>query len=340
MPLIPPLPPPRRRPLKCIYNIGQKVEKSIFQFILKYGSPDTKRKALYDAVKRNEKDKVHALLLSGLDVKEDYYPLELASARGHVDIVRMLLDSGCFPGGEHIERSLARHRGQALDLAVWKCDMTVVKLLVEAGMDWAQRNQYGETLMFVAACGNSATVAEYLIQLGCNMDSTTRGFSPLHVATQRCHFDAQKVLIRHGCNLNIPSARDCAVPLFFAIATEQIENLKHLFIGGCNVDLKKIMKYEFVQVVFRRNPEIEQLVLDEVRKPKPLMELCRKTIRKYISPGVVAKSRMLPIPRLIREYINMSSELSTDDFQVGSSKPVKSRNRRLRQQPRCRTLPT
>ncbi|XP_013406002.1 ankyrin repeat and SOCS box protein 5-like [Lingula anatina] len=263
---------------------------------LKLGSSNGKQRILYKAIWKSDYRQVQKILTAGYSkIENDMKALEKAAAKGDLGIVQLLLDYGCIPKDR---------KSKALDLAVLKGHTDIALLLIEWGVEYRGRNQYNETLLYVAACGNHVAMIEKLVQLGCDMNETTRTWTPLHVTTQRNHTESLLCLLRHGADPNVTNV-DHHTPLDMAVCQESFENVRYLLFAGAKVNIQHIYSLPGVQQVFQRNPEILMLLNENSRQPPPLIELCRIAIRQGLGQQVMFVFRSLPLPKILQQYIAM-----------------------------------
>lgn len=127
-------------------------------------------------------------------------PLHAASYRGHVEMVKLLLEMGAdvnLQGGFY---------GTALQAACAHSRAEVVRQLLEAGADVnAQGGRYGNALQAAAACGSSKIVQQ-LIDAGADV-KMQGGFwgSALHAASGHGHCEVIRQLLDAGADINAHS---------------------------------------------------------------------------------------------------------------------------------------
>ncbi|CAE7255996.1 ANKHD1 [Symbiodinium sp. KB8] len=114
-------------------------------------------------------------------------PLYYASERGHLEIVRLLLEACAdadFGDRRHdITPLLAASRNGRVDIA---------KLLLEAGADKQRCNCRGETPLWVASCRGNTDMVRLLLDTGLNVDQADNsGETPLCVA---CRFGREEIV--------------------------------------------------------------------------------------------------------------------------------------------------
>ena len=114
-------------------------------------------------------------------------PLYYASERGHLEIVRLLLEACAdadYGARRHdITPLLAASRNGRVDIA---------KLLLQAGADKHRCNCRGETPLWVASCRGNTDIVRFLLGAGLNIDQADNsGETPLCVA---CRFGREEIV--------------------------------------------------------------------------------------------------------------------------------------------------
>jgi len=146
---------------------------------------DTGKTALYYAVSAADLSLVSALIEKGGDPngrKDDDYswaPLHAASAGGHLEIARLLVDRGA-----RIDLK-ARNVPSPLSLAVGNSQLELAEWLIAKGADAKQQDaESGRTLLHgIASESDSREVVELLLRSGVDPNLKDReGKTPLHIA--------------------------------------------------------------------------------------------------------------------------------------------------------------
>ncbi len=164
---------------------------------------------------------VSALIKMGADVntcsRYGYKPLPLACAKGHVEVAKILLESGANLFENY---PMYDDKGNVVEvrkvcIAILSCSRygtpELIQLLVDHGADIQETDLNGETLLHKAAEFGNHKMIDYLVSSGLdvnkhkgliNTNERSQGESPLHYAVQRKQFLAAKTLIEHGANVN------------------------------------------------------------------------------------------------------------------------------------------
>jgi len=192
-------------------------------------SSDLLRAAYY-----NDATAIQELLSNGANVNsknnQNVTALNLATARGHLDSVKLLLDNAADPniapdngytpliraaqfGYFEILKLLLVHNANvnsktkdgstALIFASQLDDRgNSVDILLENGADVNAKSYDGTTALYLAAAENRIYIAQKLINSGAQIDSALEtGASPLIVAIQEGHLDMVKMLVKNGANI-------------------------------------------------------------------------------------------------------------------------------------------
>ncbi|PSN41745.1 Serine/threonine-protein phosphatase 6 regulatory ankyrin repeat subunit B [Blattella germanica] len=142
---------------------------------------EERRRALRAAAEAGNTSEVQILLRAdtyhSASDKEGYTPLHWAAARGHLDVTRLLIESGArlenrggrkflftplhMASGARV-KALDRYRDTALHWAAWFGHLPVVKLLVEKGAIVGAKNTDGHTAEDMAALRRQHHVTEWL----------------------------------------------------------------------------------------------------------------------------------------------------------------------------------
>jgi ankyrin repeat protein len=139
--------------------------------------------ALMQAVQRNDRAAVEALIAQGADVNEPDksgdMPLIMAAYQGYTEIVRLLLESGADVSA--VDPGM---KATALHAAAYAGHADAARLLIEHGVDVDKQGPYnGYTALHDAIWQNNADVAEVILNAGPDLTlSSHGGETPLEFA--------------------------------------------------------------------------------------------------------------------------------------------------------------
>ncbi|MGH9801589.1 MAG: ankyrin repeat domain-containing protein [Blastocatellia bacterium] len=166
--------------------------------------------ALLKAAEAGDTARVEALLAQGADInaKNDVRetPLSVASFRGHLEIVKILIA-----------------KGGDLNQACPLCQAL------------REGRVFGKKTF---ECSSCLAVAELLIEIGANLNATNGlGNTPLHIATQWGHLSIAKLLLAKGASVNAKGHFGSA-PLHYAAEEGFVSLAEFLLANGADVNLK------------------------------------------------------------------------------------------------------
>lgn len=160
--------------------------------------------ALHDAAAEGASEAVAALLLRGADAnlrdRDGCSALHLAAKYGRVKATEHLLAAGA-----DASYRFGKAENTALDIAIVKGHLSVVKILIRRGADINAADSSGRTPLSWAAFFNQADAIDELISAGANVfNRDTFGRSPFHVAIARNSPKATAMLFKHGAGIETP----------------------------------------------------------------------------------------------------------------------------------------
>ncbi|MDR1303215.1 MAG: ankyrin repeat domain-containing protein [Puniceicoccales bacterium] len=173
--------------------------------------------ALHLAAENNSLNRIRTLLnVAGINVNvavvegpfKGYTALHLAAGKGHVEVVKLLLDAGADVNALDEEDCAALH------LAAMKGHAEVVRALLRApGADANATDAYGRTALHLAAEKGCREVVRVLLRAGINVNAMVangpkRGWTALHYAASSGILEAiEEVLGAPGINANVMDNR-------------------------------------------------------------------------------------------------------------------------------------
>ena len=126
-----------------------------------------------------------------------YAAIHYAAEHGHMDVVKLLLDSGvkvAVPGPD---------RKSLLHIAAAKGDFEMVQFLVENGAKVLAKDKFKRTPLLLACKNGNLKIASFLLQQGSLFDEAdSSGNTPLHYACAYGYPEVIDLLFRAGANPN------------------------------------------------------------------------------------------------------------------------------------------
>ena len=226
---------------------------------------------LDEAVRRDQKDKVSALLAHGADAGRVHPldgrgPLHRACIKGYADLLPLLLEAGANPssrdtsdqtpldlaldyGNKTVVSSLlkyAQHYGtlrlnfaEAMDRANQNGRTEVVRMLLDSGWDVNYRTVAGSTYLNDAALKGHAKLVRLLLDHHANLDVRNQtGGTPLHDAALSGNTDVIALLLDRGCVIDARESESGATPLMLAASLGRTPAVALLLEKGANPLLK------------------------------------------------------------------------------------------------------
>jgi ankyrin repeat protein len=161
------------------------------------------RTPLDAATERGRVEIVKLLLDEGADVnwtnEYGWTALYAAVYYGHIEIVKLLLHSGADVNKSN------NNGGAALYRAIQDDNKTIVKLLLDSGADPNKADKFGRTPLTEAVqfSYNQIRIVELLLDSGADKDkANVYGRTPLYIAAYNGHIDTVKLLLDAGADIN------------------------------------------------------------------------------------------------------------------------------------------
>ena len=250
-------------------------------------------KAAYDG----DVQHVQALLKEGLDVNMkggtwDETALNVAAAQGHLDMVKILLDSGAdvnavnkngesaligatwgchrkiamllISHGANLNFRNPGHGSTALTSAVECDDLNLVNFLIDNGADVTVSKKSGITPLMTAVWQNNAKIAESLIEAGADIEAAwSDGGSPLYEAAANGFDSIAKLLIDKGANVNYVSKYIGWTPLMIAVAENHFAIVSSLIEAGADLHVRDHNGFTpLIMAVYNGNAPIVKLLCE------------------------------------------------------------------------------
>lgn len=208
-------------------------------------------KALFKAVKLNDKNKVEKYLCNGTNVNDKdelgRTALHWACRRGHLEIVEVLLR---YEANTEVKEPVQKRfqfnsvpllpfGNTPLQLAMAYKKIDIVEFLLEHGAEVEKISEGGTA--FWAVLNNFIGVMEILLNRGVGVNSPLQqqdeGVCALHLAVEVGHLELCEMLLDSGANIN-QSGPGMWTPLHCAAHNGHLDILRLLLSRGAFVDIK------------------------------------------------------------------------------------------------------
>ncbi|MDR1382777.1 MAG: ankyrin repeat domain-containing protein [Planctomycetaceae bacterium] len=166
---------------------------------------------------------------------DDATLLVLMSANGQLSIVKNLVEKGVDVNTK------GKNGEQPLVAAARSGNLEIVKYLVEKGADINVKNNDGFFPLLLAVIKGDLDIVKYLVEKGAgiNVKDDNDGFSPLLLAVSKGDLDIVKYLVEKGADVNIDVEKGSGfTPLFKAATSGKLDIVKYLVEKGADVNVK------------------------------------------------------------------------------------------------------
>ncbi|XP_056422080.1 ankyrin repeat domain-containing protein 6 isoform X3 [Hyla sarda] len=211
-------------------NVVQLINKGAKVAVTKHG-----RTPLHLASNKGHLNVVQILLKAGceLDIQDDgqQTALHRAAVVGNSDILAILIQEGCALDRQDKDGNTALHE------AAWHGFSQSVKLLVKAGANVLAKNKAGNTPLHLACQNGHSQSCRFLLLAGSRADLKNHGGDTcLHVAARYNHLSVIRILLSAFCSVNEKNqAGD--TPLHVAAALNHRKVIKVLLEAGADASL-------------------------------------------------------------------------------------------------------
>ena len=238
---------------------------------------------------------------------EDCTALWVAAAKGHFDVVRLLIEQSAEVDGRTSNNSTPL-RAAAVD-----GHLDIVRCLVENGADVNARNNFNSTPLMITCHSGHLDVASYLVKHGANINlQDDDGRSCLHYASKRGHVQVVCKLLALGAKQT--QNRNCLTPLLEASNDCKIEMVEW-FINRpeCSKE-QRIDALELLGATIANDPDAY-----DIEKAFSFME--RGMEERYEDPSYpLLKKKMEPVKayqnRTESQTLEELSRLDGDDHAI------------------------
>ena len=210
----------------------------------KDGRDGVQRTPLQVATHKGHHDIV-LVLMEHVHMIQKQIALYVASSCGNTHAVRSLIDQGTDPNTKCEDNDGRRDvKWTPLQVATHKGHLDTVLLLLECGADLESRDHSDQTALYIASSHGYSEVAHSLMDHGADLNAGGNdrdehgeevGWTPLHAAIYNDHPDTALLLVKRGANTETRSSQD-QTPLYMASSRGFAEVVRLLIDYGADVD--------------------------------------------------------------------------------------------------------
>ena len=191
--------------------------------------------------------------------------IHMAVRNGHVEVVRLLLDSGALinkpdmddyrPIHFAVNRKDLREEGNPMNAKL----MDIATLLIERGADLNKTNTAGDSPLDLAARNGDLEMVKLLVNHGARIEKPISGDiehsrvdrnNPIHKASLNGHLEVVKYLIEKGAKINDPTHEEMYVsPLHEAVKGGNFDVVKYLVDNGADINATNFAKDKPINMI-------------------------------------------------------------------------------------------
>ena len=172
----------------------------------------------------------HSLDVNARGVYKESTPLHQASDKGHVEVVRVLLEHGADVTAQNEDNLTPLHRASRSGRE------EIVRVLLEHGADGAARDKKRMTPLHWASARGHVEVAHILLERSGDAGARDKdGWTPLHYAAFEGRVDIARILLKHGVDATVQD-KDGRTPLHRSSSEGHLEVTRFLLEHASGVD--------------------------------------------------------------------------------------------------------
>lgn len=227
--------------------------------------------------------------------------------QSNIPVIKMLVNGG-FDVNLHDERGCTSV-WHAADLNNY--EMLKVMLLSN-NADVTKPDKTHLTPLHIAAMKGNVKMTSLLIQRGADVDKVQlRGSTPLILACRAADFDTVRILLLNGADPNHVGYNGHNVISTALQSTTDVRIPEMLISCGALIDLELIelcRKEGKKFLLLKEHPDFFELMKECAFTPRSMKTLCclsirRLLVRSKVKMHLIKKVEMLPLPRLIKDYL-------------------------------------
>ncbi|XP_025081689.1 serine/threonine-protein phosphatase 6 regulatory ankyrin repeat subunit B-like [Pomacea canaliculata] len=233
-------------------------------------------------------------------------PLLEAITNHSEDLVRTLVESGADVNLPDIKGTtpLSFAVGHMYPSSNFGTDLTIIRILLDAGCDVDKSNPAGASALMLAAGLKLVPVIHMLLSAGANINKMDNaGHNAFHtaVAGQR-NLSAMQTLMWNGAATHTSNKKG-ETPLDKALQFGSISILRLLLSADAAPHRHDIMTAPRIVQLRNYLPEFDAWLRQEMHEPRSLRRICREMIRYHLSPHGLTRMSELELPRTLVDFL-------------------------------------
>jgi ankyrin repeat protein len=208
----------------ALYGGQKRIVKALLEKRVNLNIPTpTGETPLFVAAGQEDPEIVRLLIEAGaaLDGTDQFTPLRIASALGHIEVVKVLLD-------KRASIDLIDNGYTPLHAAILRGHYSIVELLLQKGANPNISNNNGDSPLHTAVNDVHHKIVEFLLEKGANINASNKDEErPLHHASHRGHIDIIRTLVERGAHLDVQDS-DGDTPIHLASLSNHHDTVRFL----------------------------------------------------------------------------------------------------------------
>ncbi|KAK3794644.1 hypothetical protein RRG08_003789 [Elysia crispata] len=226
---------------------------------------------------------------------DGYSPLHVASCLGYEKVCKSLLTIG-----KAEVNLLSNDSWSSLHMAVSYGHLEIVKMLLSFGAYHSKKTAEGETALHMASAKGFTDMVQVLLDHGTHVEScNNHEATPMHYAVFYGHIKVVYCLLKAGASINFLHLPAISCPVNLSAMRGDQDMMDLLRCAGCVV-----RKDTAFLLHLRKN--ISAQYRDEISRFPSLRDLCIWKIRLVLAPDLQRKTRLLPLPEVLKDIIVLS----------------------------------
>jgi ankyrin repeat protein len=152
-------------------------------------------------------------------------------------------------------------------------DLVGVRKIIDRNLNQINKTSNGYSPLHVAALNGDLEMLELLTSHGADLNirsSNSEGWGPLHIAADQKKIEIARLLIAQGADLNLQSSKKGWTPLYLAVVNGNYQMAQFLIEKGSEVNLpsRQTLWTPLHEAVLRRRKDLVELLLNANANPR------------------------------------------------------------------------